>query len=85
MIASFFDRYLMNFIEQLPANWSYYLPKDEAYEKLKQLSGRDFGEDIEAWIHWARENRLTICYKNAFPRPAQTPEEESEFDGNCET
>lgn len=29
-----------------------YLPKQEAYRKLKQLTGQDFGDDAPAWRRW---------------------------------
>jgi hypothetical protein len=29
-----------------------YLPKDRAYQLLKELTGQDFGEDINAWKNW---------------------------------
>lgn len=33
-----------------------FMPKHEAYAWLKELSGKDFGLDVEAWAAWVREN-----------------------------
>ena len=29
-----------------------FLPKDVAYERLKEMTGRDFGDNIEQWEKW---------------------------------
>jgi hypothetical protein len=41
-----------------------YVSKEEAYERLKKLSGEDFGYDGEAWGDWvdAYEERLFAQY-----------------------
>lgn len=33
-----------------------YLPKDRAYQLLKDWTGQDFGEDIDAWENWVRKH-----------------------------
>lgn len=33
-----------------------FMPKCHAYAWLKELSGKDFGLDVEAWAEWVREN-----------------------------
>ena len=29
-----------------------YLPKEAAYQELKEMSGQDFGDDSDAWRNW---------------------------------
>ena len=36
-----------------------YLPKDVAYEKLKAMTGQDFGDDPDAWERWVRARKAT--------------------------
>jgi hypothetical protein len=31
-----------------------FLPKDVAYEKPKQMTGQDFGDNVEQWEAWVR-------------------------------
>jgi hypothetical protein len=33
-----------------------YLPRETAFNRLKQLTGQDFGYDAEAWKKWFKEN-----------------------------
>ncbi len=33
-----------------------YRPPQEAYLKLKSLTGKDFGMDVNKWSKWASEN-----------------------------
>jgi hypothetical protein len=40
----------------LPSTALYYLPKEEAYRELKELSGQDFGYDYDSWEKWGLEN-----------------------------
>jgi hypothetical protein len=49
-----FLRYWSNFRHLLPEDSLYYVPKNEAYEKLKQFSGQDFGDDEKLWEQWGR-------------------------------
>jgi hypothetical protein len=32
-----------------------FLLKDVAYEKLKEMTGQDFGANIEQWENWIQE------------------------------
>lgn len=34
-----------------------YLTREQAYERLKQWSGQDFGLDADRWQSWAAENK----------------------------
>jgi hypothetical protein len=37
--------------------WSrYQLPKEHAHNRLKRLTGQDFGYDVKAWRRWFDEN-----------------------------
>jgi hypothetical protein len=33
-----------------------FLPRQEAYEKLKQLTGQDFGYEVLRWRDWIRRD-----------------------------
>jgi hypothetical protein len=45
-----------------------YLPVEDAYQKLKQLTGKDFGYDVEKWRQWFKDNSK----KPARNRPRET-------------
>jgi hypothetical protein len=32
-----------------------YMPKERAYEKLKAMTGQDFGDDSVAWEEWIKK------------------------------
>lgn len=36
----------------------HYRTKERALAELKQQTGQDFGDDVEAWRRWLRENGL---------------------------
>jgi hypothetical protein len=57
MFASPFMRHLANLRQQLPAGSLYYMARETAYEKLKELSGEDFGYDDKRWEKWGVENK----------------------------
>jgi hypothetical protein len=47
------ERLLKNLKEEIPPYMRReYLPKDVAYERLKKMTGQDFGSDIERWEAW---------------------------------
>lgn len=56
MFASPFQRYLLNLRQELPHTSMYYMSQDEAYSKLKELSGQDFGYDDAQWELWGVAN-----------------------------
>lgn len=45
-------------IEIDESNRSYYY--DQGYKKLKELTGQDFGDNINDWRDWIDENLTTI-------------------------
>jgi hypothetical protein len=50
------ERLLKNLKKEIPSYMRReFLPKDVAYEKLRQVTGHDFGDDIEKWEEWIRE------------------------------
>lgn len=57
---------LANLKGEIPEDERGFMPKDEAYDWLKELSGLDFGRDVEAWSEWVR--------KKAMERPAKFEE-----------
>jgi hypothetical protein len=47
---------LKNLKEEIPSYMRReYLPRDVAYEKLKRMTGQDFGDNIEQWETWISE------------------------------
>lgn len=54
---------LANFKGEIPEDERGFMPKHEAYERLKELSGKDFGQDVEAWEEWVREQSADIPSK----------------------
>jgi len=50
------ERLLKNLKEEIPPYMRReFLPKDVAYEKLKKMTGQDFGNNIEQWETWIQE------------------------------
>ena len=47
---------LMNLNQEIEAGRREYLSKEQAYEKLKELTGQDFGYDVEKWRKWVKRN-----------------------------
>ncbi len=56
MFASPFQMLLVNLRQELPPASLYYLTKEEAYRRLKELSQKDFGHDDKLWETWGFEN-----------------------------
>lgn len=44
--------YYLCLAEQLDPRRDDYVPKEVAYERLKSMTGQDFGFDIESWKTW---------------------------------
>jgi hypothetical protein len=36
-----------------------FLPKEAAYQRLKEITGKDFGMDAHAWEDWIREQEAS--------------------------
>jgi hypothetical protein len=48
-----FDQLLIaNLGDELPRLTRGYIPKERAYEILKESTGQDFGYDVKAWKKW---------------------------------
>jgi hypothetical protein len=60
MWATPFEKLLLNLKGDMPESLPDYLPKDQAYEGLKKLSGEDYGYDIARWETWGRTNAQTL-------------------------
>lgn len=43
-----------------PRGSRHFVPKQEAYRLLKHHTGKDFGEDFEAWHDWILQNPDSI-------------------------
>ena len=51
------ERVLVNLeMEVDPGDVFLYMSKDEAVEKLKQITGQDFGYDARRWRQWLEDN-----------------------------
>jgi hypothetical protein len=51
-----FEIALLNLCQMIPASSVYYITREEAYERLKHVSGEDFGFDPLKWEAWGREH-----------------------------
>ena len=50
---------LLNLEGQIrPEQKRLYLGKEEALRQLREHTGQDFGDDVEAWRRWLRERSL---------------------------
>jgi len=36
------------------------MTKQQAYERLRELTGEDFGDDVEAWERWYKKNKKLL-------------------------
>ncbi len=56
MLASPFHWFLLNLRQELPPTSLYYLPKEEAHQRLVERTGQDFGYDDKRWERWGVDN-----------------------------
>ncbi|MBW3599161.1 MAG: hypothetical protein KY475_18060 [Planctomycetes bacterium] len=56
MWATPFEKLLWNLNGEMPQSLPEFLPKDVAYQRLKKMTGEDFGYDANAWREWGRAN-----------------------------
>ena len=69
MRASFYELLLWNLRGDFEeGDGMAYIPKEKAYEELKQKTGHDFGYDSEAWENWLDENKEGWRFAT-LPRP----------------
>jgi len=52
------EGFLLNLEQKIEECRREYLPRDAAYEKLKSLTGEDFGYDTEKWRTWIKKHGL---------------------------
>ena len=59
------ERLLKNLNEEIPPYARReYLTREVAYEKLKAMTGQDFGLDAERWEEWVREQEVAgVCFR----------------------
>jgi hypothetical protein len=48
-----FQLYLLNILGEFQPGILGYLSKRTAIERLKELTGQDFGDDVSKWENWA--------------------------------
>ena len=71
MFAGPFDVSVFNLAEMIPATSIYYETRHEAYQKLCEMTGQDFGHDAARWQKWGREHGM--CYPGASDVPDRSP------------
>lgn len=54
------ELYLDNLKQLIPRDSRVYMTREQAYEKLKEYSGQDFGNDIQAWETWCADENKRI-------------------------
>jgi hypothetical protein len=47
----------MNLAQTLPEGMMGYYSREKAHQRLVEMTGQDFGYDVEAWKQWFKENR----------------------------
>jgi hypothetical protein len=57
------DILILSLDEKLRKNTREYMTKEQAYEKLKSLSGQDFGYDVQKWRLWLESKKGQKSYK----------------------
>ena len=55
---------LLNLAGQVEHRSKLYLPEEKAYSQLKELSGQDFGYDVEKWKLWFK-NKAEQSFQKA--------------------
>lgn len=55
-MLNYYEIWLKNMSGTMDRDRLDYLPKDEAYQHLKEDTGQDFGYDLERWMEWLNEN-----------------------------
>ena len=58
MWASPFEIFLLNLRRMLPEYSIHFMPADEALQRLREMTGKDFGYDCDKWEDWGRRERL---------------------------
>jgi hypothetical protein len=48
---------IMNIERKIQEGRREYMPPDKALELLKSSTGQDFGDDVEAWKKWLKDNK----------------------------
>jgi hypothetical protein len=47
---------LRNLAQEIDQNRREFIPREEAYLKLKKMTGQDFGYDVPKWRQWFKNN-----------------------------
>lgn len=74
MLASLPGIWINNLIEAYDKDYVEYMPKEEAYEKLKQATKQDFGYDGDAWRRWFREEAKRYLDSEAMRKKRENAE-----------
>ncbi|MCW8880131.1 MAG: hypothetical protein OQJ89_09315 [Kangiellaceae bacterium] len=49
------ELFIENMAGRFPESSKNYIPKEEAYEKRKRFTGKDFGYDVDKWRQWLEQ------------------------------
>lgn len=55
MLVNFAEVWINNLLEKYEKNSWYYMPRENAYKRLKHVTQQDFEYDAESWKRWFRE------------------------------
>jgi hypothetical protein len=48
------EGFLQNLAGKIEKGRREYLPREEAYKELKEITGQDFGYDVRKWREWIK-------------------------------
>jgi len=54
---TFYRGLILNIEGKIPKGRREYLTPEEAYKLLRESTGQDFGEDLEKWKKWLKDNK----------------------------
>jgi hypothetical protein len=57
----------MNLNQEVEENMPHYLSKKKAYQNLKELTGQDFGYNVQKWKQWIKDNKVSVKYPKGKP------------------
>jgi len=56
------QRLFENLKQAIPPNAMPYMKREDAYNRLKELTGQDFGYDHDQWENWLIKNAKDFTY-----------------------
>ena len=77
MRGSPYFRYILRLMGYWPEGSRFWMPKDEAIRGLKEMTGRDFGDDLKVWAEWGKRHELFLGREYEWLLENYSDEEES--------